>query len=139
MSKENVAISRRIMDEVWNQGNMAVADELIAADVVDNNAPPGFPPGREGFKAQVNMYHTAFPGVRMVVEDQIAEGDKVVTRWSGHGTHQGELMGIPPTGKQVRVTGISIERYAGGKVVETWNNFDQLGMLQQMGVVPMPA
>jgi steroid delta-isomerase-like uncharacterized protein len=139
MSEQNKAISRRIMDEVWNQGNFSVADELIVADVVDHSPLPGLPPGREGFKALVGMYRTAFPNVRMVVEDQVAEGDRVVTRWSSKGTHQGDLMGIPPTGKQVAVTGISIERFAGGKVVETWSNFDQLGMLQQLGVVPAPG
>jgi predicted ester cyclase len=85
------------------------------------------------------MYRTAFPNIHVTIEDQIAEGDKVVTRWTGHGTHQGELMGIPPTNKAVTVTGIAIDRIVAGKIVEHWENFDQLGMLVQLGVVPPPG
>jgi len=139
MSEQNKAIARRVFEEVWDRGNLAIADELVAADLVDHSAPPGMPAGREGFKQLVMMYRTAFPDVVMMVEDQVAEGDRVVTRWSGHGTHRGELMGIPPTGRQARVTGIGIDRIAGGKIVESWSNFDQFGMLQQLGVVPGPG
>jgi predicted ester cyclase len=85
------------------------------------------------------MYQMAFPDVRMTVEDGFAEGDKVVVRWTGRGAHTGELMGIPPTGKQVTVTGIDVYRVAGGKLVERWGEFDQMGMMQQLGVVPLPA
>jgi predicted ester cyclase len=81
------------------------------------------------------MYQAAFHG-QVTIEDQIAEGDRVVTRWSGQSTHQGEFMGIPPTGKTVRVTSISIDRVAGGQIVESWWESDQLGMMQQLGVVP---
>lgn len=93
------------------------------------------PAGREGFKQFVLMYRSAFPDMHITIEDQIAEGDKVVSRWTARGTHQGELMGIPPTGKQATVTGINIERFANGKFVEEWSNFDALGLLQQLGVV----
>jgi steroid delta-isomerase-like uncharacterized protein len=79
---------------------------------------------------------SAFPDLKLMVEDQIAEGDKVVTRWSATGTHQGELLGIPPTGKQTTATGITIDRIQGGKIVETWTHWDNLGLLQQLGVVP---
>ena len=85
------------------------------------------------------MYRSAFPDMQLTIEDQIAEGDKVVTRWTARGTHQGELMGIPPTGKQATVTGITVGRVANGKFVESWSNFDALGMMQQLGVVPVPG
>ena len=81
-------------------------------------------------------YRTAFPDAQYTIEDQIAEGDTVMTRWSGRGTHQGPLMGIPPTGKQSTVTGMSIGRSEGGKIVEVWTEFDLLGVLQQLGVIP---
>lgn len=135
-TEDNKALDRRGFEEVWNQGNLAVIDELSAENVVTHN-PPGPPmQGTEAFKQFIQMYRSAFPDTQMTVEDQIAEGDKVVTRWTARGTHQGELMGIPATGKQVTVTGISVSRWANGKTVESWSNFDTLGMLQQLGVVP---
>ena len=136
MSEQNKAIARRIFEEVWNQGNLDAIDELLAANFVNHGSPPEIPSNREGFKQFVAMYRAAFPDTHLHVEDQIAEGDRVVTRWSGHGTHQGELMGIPPTNKQVTVTGIGIDRIAGGQIVESWGEFDQMGMMQQLGVIP---
>lgn len=138
MSEENKAVSRRVIEESFNQGNLAVIDELVAADYVDHNLPPGFPEGREGFKQLVAMYRAAFPDVQMTVEDVFAEGDKVAFRWTAIGTHQGELMGIPATNKQVTVTGIEIDRLVDGKIVEHWAEFDQMGMMQQLGVIPSP-
>ena len=135
-TEKNKAIALRGFEEVWNQGNLDVVDEIYAIDYV------GYMPGSleiqgtEGFKQFVNMYRTAFPDIKFTIEDQIAEGDKVVTRWTGTGTLKGELMGIPPTGVQVTSTGIDILRFAGGKIVEVWVNMDDLGMLQQLGVVP---
>jgi predicted ester cyclase len=86
------------------------------------------------------MYYAAFPDLRFTVEDQVAEGDKVVTRWSSEGTHKGELMGIAPTGKHAAgVTGISIDRYLDGKFVEGWANWDTLGLMQKLGVIPAVA
>ena len=84
------------------------------------------------------MFLSAFPDTQMTVEDELADGDKVATRWTATGTHTGELMGIPPTGKQVTVTGMDINRLVGGKIVEHWGEFDQMGMMQQLGVVPAP-
>jgi len=138
MSDENKAIARRVQEEAFNQGNLAVIDELVSADYVDHDLPPGFPPGREGFKQMVAMYRAAFPDVQMTIDDVVAEGDKVVMRWTAKGTHQGELMGIPPTNKQVTVTGVDINRLAGGKLAEHWGHFDQMGMMQQLGVIPSP-
>lgn len=138
MSEENKAVSRSVIEECFNKGNLALADELYTADYIDHNALPGMPNGPEGFKQTAAMYRAAFPDIHITIEDQLAEGDKVVTRWTGSGTHQGELMGIPPTGKQVTVTGIGIDRIANGKIVEHWEIFDQLGMMQQLGVIPSP-
>ena len=138
MSEENKAVARRIVEEIWNNKNLAAIDELIAADYQDHTLPPGLPPGREGVKAFIGMYLNAFPDVKITVEDMIAEGDKVATRWSANGTHTGELMGIPATGKRVTVTGLDITRFSGGKSVEFWGQFDQMGMMQQLGVIPTP-
>ena len=135
---DNKAKARRFFEEVWNQGNLAVVDELVAATFVDHGL---FPPvqGLEALKHYVEMYRTAFPDMHFTIEDLISEGDTVVARYTGTGTHQGTLLGVPPTGKAVIVTGINITCYENGKVVEGWNNFDTLGMLQQIGAIPTPG
>jgi steroid delta-isomerase-like uncharacterized protein len=138
MSEENKALDRRIFEAVSNK-NLAALDELMAPDMVDHELPPGLPPGRDGTKAFLGMFISAFPDIKVTIEDQIAEGDKVVTRWTATGTHTGELMGIPATGKQVTMMGIDITRFSGGKNVEHWGQFDQMGMMQQLGVVPPPG
>src|SRR6266516_2389300 len=124
-TEDNKALSRRLFQEFWDQKNLAVADELLAANHVDHTpgSPPGLPPGPEGLKQFAAVYFTAFPDLRITIDDLVAEGDKVVTRWTTRATHQGDLMGIPPTGKQVTITGITIDRIAGGKIAETWTNF----------------
>jgi steroid delta-isomerase-like uncharacterized protein len=137
--EENKAIARRTFEEIWNQGNLAAIDELYDANQVSHGLGMDVPPGAAGLKQFISLYRTAYPDTHFTIEDQIAEGDKVVTRWSATGTHRGDLMGIAPTGKRVTVTGMTINRIAGGKIVETWNNFDALGQLQQLGVVPMPG
>jgi steroid delta-isomerase-like uncharacterized protein len=137
-AEENKAVVRRFFEEAWNKKNLAVIDELVGRDYQGHSLPPGLAPGVEGLKQLMGMYHTAFPDTRMTIEDQIAEGNSVVTRWTARGTHQGDLMGIPPTGKQVTVQGIDINRFAGGKMVAHWGEFDQMGMMQQLGVVPSP-
>lgn len=139
MSQENKALVRRFYQAVWDEKNLDALDELIAADAVDHELPPGLPPGREGTRAFLGMFLSAFPDTQMTVEEVLADGDKVATRWTAAGTHSGELMGIPATGKQVTVTGIDINRIANGKIVEHWGKFDQLGMMQQLGVVPAPG
>lgn len=139
MSEENKALVRRSFEEVWNDKNLNVIDEIMAPDVVNHSEPPGLPEGAEGSKAFIGMYLSAFPDTRMTIEDMIATGDMVVTRWVATGTHEGELMGIPPTGKHVTVTGISINRISGGRIVEGWGQFDALGMMQQLGVAPTPG
>ena len=138
MSEQNKALNRRFY-EACNDNNLDAFDELMAADAVDHDLPPGLPPGRDGVKAFLGMFLSAFPDLTFTIEDQIAEGDRVVTRWTATGTHNGELMGIPATGKQVTVTGLDINRFSGGKSVEHWGQFDQMGMMQQLGVIPMPG
>ena len=134
--EENKAIGRRWVEEIWDKGNLAAFDELLAPQFVCNYAPPEVPLGPEGYKQTVNLYRTALPDMHYTVDEMVAEGDKVAVRWNGRGTHEGSLMGIAPTGKQVTITGISILRIAGGKVVEEWGEMDMLGVLQQLGAIP---
>ena len=134
-AEDNKAIVRRFYEEVFNQRNLAVVDELCITNHLFHN-PPTTLQGREEFKQLLSVYITAFPDARFTVEDLIAEGDRVASRYTFRGTHQGDLMGIPPTGKQVTVTGIIVNRIVNGKSEEGWLNFDALGMLQQLGVAP---
>ena len=140
-AEENKRISRRIAEEAFSQGNVDVIDELVADNFQnhDPSAPPDLPPGREGLKELTRFYRMAFPDAQLTVEDQIAEGDRVVTRYTARGTHQGDFAGIPATGRQVTGTGITIDRIEGGKIVESWNEFNQLGLLQQLGAIPEQA
>jgi steroid delta-isomerase-like uncharacterized protein len=141
MSTEDNKIQlRRFFEQAWNHKDFSVVDEMTDPTYVDHTpgGPPGVPPGPEGFKQLMSAYLAAFPNIQIAVEDVIAEGDKVVVRWTAHGTQTGPLMGIPPTGKAVTLTGITIDRLRDGKVVEGWTNLDILGMLQQLGVVPIP-
>jgi steroid delta-isomerase-like uncharacterized protein len=141
MSEQNKALSRRNIEEVWNQRKLEVIDELVATSSVlhDPSVPGGKVAGSQGYRQFVQVYLTAFPDTHFTIHDQIADGDKVVTRWTATGTHKGDLMGIAPTGKRSTVTGITIDRYDAGKAIESWVNYDTLGMFQQLGVVPMLA
>jgi steroid delta-isomerase-like uncharacterized protein len=138
--EENKALLRRAVEEVFSaQGNVDVADEIFAPDYVGMNpTDPQDVRGPEGAKELANMYRSAFPDVRLIIEEQVAEGDKVVTRWIAYGTHQGEMMGIAPTGNQVRVEGITISHIQEGKIVQEWELFDTLGLMQQLGAAPTP-
>jgi steroid delta-isomerase-like uncharacterized protein len=136
---ENKAIVRRGYEAI-NQNNLDALDEVVAPDITDHDPAPGQAPGLEGVKQWFSSMHTAFPDFRMNVEDMIAEGDKVVARVRLSGTHQGEFMGIAPTGNRVTIKGIDILRVnADGKIVEHWGNFDDLGMMQQLGVMEPPS
>jgi steroid delta-isomerase-like uncharacterized protein len=136
-TEDNKALVRRFFMEFWDQHNLAVADELMTSNHTDHTpGSPPLPPGPEGFKQFGAVYFKAFPDLRLTIDDMVAEGDRVTTRWTSHGTNTGELMGMPPTGKSITVTGITINRIAGGKADETWTNFDMLGLLQQVGVIP---
>jgi steroid delta-isomerase-like uncharacterized protein len=139
MSQQNTMLVRRAVEEVWNRGNYAIVDELVASDIVVHASMPGEEiHGREGIKQFYATLRAAFPDIHFTIEDQIAEGDRVVTRWTARATHTGEYQGIPPTGKQFSLTGIDIDRIANGKVVECWPIADELGVLQQLGVIPAP-
>jgi len=135
-SEQNKAIVRRTFDEPW-KGKLEVVDELIAGNYVGHDpASPEPLRGPEGVKAFISTYRTAFPDARITVEEQLAEGELVATRWTGRGTHEQELMGIEPTGNQVTVSGLTISRLTDGKIVEEWQNWDTFGMFQQLGAVP---
>ena len=134
--EHNKALVRRLYEEAFNKGNLAVVDEILAPTYIRHGLAPGAPPGPESTKQVFTMMRTAFPDLRITVEDMVGEGDKVVARMIVRGTHQGEYMGIAPTGKQVTVTTIGIYRFAGSKLEEAWIQMDELGMLQQLGVVP---
>jgi steroid delta-isomerase-like uncharacterized protein len=133
-TEDNKALVRRGFEAV-NQKKLAVFDELLNPDVVLHNASTTVQ-GLEGYKQFLSMLITAFPDLQFTIEDMIAEGDFVVVRYTTRSTHQGNFMGIPPTGKQVSGTGIFIDRIVNGKAVEQWINSDTLGLLQQLGVIP---
>ncbi len=126
--EENKAIARRAFEEIWSQGKLDVIDEIYATGLKQKQ--------QKIVRTSVSRWRAAFPDLKFTIEDQIAEGDKVVTRWTSTGTHKGELMGIAPTGVKMTVTGIEISRIAGGKIMEKGENWDALGMWQQLGVVP---
>jgi steroid delta-isomerase-like uncharacterized protein len=140
MSEQNKAASRRLAEEALAGGNYDLVDELVDPSYVAYDpASPEPIRGTEGLKQLIRGYKSAFPDMDFRIEDEIAEGDKVVTRWIARGTHQGELFGIAPTGKQATVNGITIDRFSGGKIVESWNNWDALGLMQQLGAIPQMA
>ena len=130
---------RRYFTAVLNGGDLAARDTLAEDNYVENNPLPGQGTGREGFKQRVGGLRAAFPDIRYTVEDMIAEGDRVALRWSMHGTHGGEILGIPATGKQVTLTGLDIYRLNDGRLAEHWDQVDVMGLLQQLGVIPAPA
>jgi steroid delta-isomerase-like uncharacterized protein len=137
MSAEtNKSILRRFFTELFNSGDLGVAEEIVAPNYVNHDAVPGETAGREGLKEFVTLLRTAFPDLQITVEDQIAEGDKVVTRFTVTGTHQGEFAGIPATGKPIQVPCTNIHRVTADHIQEAWLNWDALGMMQQMGVIP---
>jgi len=137
-TEENKGIVRRMIEEGVNERDLALFDELYAPDFLYHLGSTTIE-GVEAYKQFNLMSFTAFPDLRFTIEDQIAEGDKVVTRWLVSGTQKGPFQGIPPTGKHVTVTGVGINRFANGKIVENWTNMDFLGILQQLGVVPVPG
>jgi|SRR5215207_5477950 len=141
MSAEtNKAIARRFLEEAWNKGNLAVLDEIIAENHF-NKGPstlPESPAGPTGAKQAVALYRNAFPDIHFTIDEQLAEGENVLTRWTADGTQTGELQGLPATGKSATVTGIAIDRIVNGKIAESWGLFDYFAMMQQLGVIPAP-
>ena len=135
-AKEHKELVRRFVDEFWSGGNLAAADELMAPDAVVHEPVAGTP---AELKAVARAIKAAFPDWHSTMEEFIVEGDRVVERWTGRGTHRGDWQGIPPTGKRVAVPGVVFYRIADGKIAEFRGNFDRLSLLQQLGVVPEPA
>jgi steroid delta-isomerase-like uncharacterized protein len=130
--EENKTLARRWNEEIWNKGNMAAVDELMADNFVWHTPFPGMAPDREGFKQSAGSL-SAFSEVSCVAEDMVAEGDKVAVRWSWSGKHTGDYMGMAPTGKQATMTGISIIHIADGKITAEWDEQDNMGFMAQLG------
>jgi steroid delta-isomerase-like uncharacterized protein len=137
MSEQNKTRVRRLFEEVWNKGYVPVADELFAPTYTHHDSStPDVGRGPESEKKRATLYRNAFPDIRFTIEDITAEGETVVARWSCRGTHKGDLNGVAPTGKQFNITGVSIAHFTNGKMVEGWVNWDALGLMQQLDVVP---
>lgn len=134
----NMAVVSRIWDEVWNQGNLATVDEVLSASYVGHIPSTGGVRGTEEFKRLISDYRSAFPDFHLAAEDMFGQGDKLVARWVSRATHQGSYAGIPPTGRQIEVTGISIFELVDGKVQEEWEEFGTLALMQQLGAVSAP-
>ena len=134
MSEENKLIARRVLDELFDKGNLDAADELIHPDFVNHEAPPNNPGGAEGLKETVSWLRGLWGPMRAEVEDEICEGDKVVARVTMHGRHVGEFLGRPPTGKEFATKQIHIWRVQEGRVIEHWSVRDDLGQALQLGL-----
>ena len=138
-AQENKALVRRYMEEVHNKGNLNAVEEFFAVDFVDHSAFPDPPSGVSGMKQTHAIIHTAFANINVSIEDLVAEGDKVVVRFTASGIHKGEFMGIPATGRQFTIMEIRIYRIAAGRIVEHWGLLDQTELLQQLGVTSAPG
>lgn len=138
-AEENKAFVRRQIEETWNKGNLDFADEGFTSDFVqyDPANPEGIH-GPDGFKQNVAQMRSAFPDLHMEIVDQIAEGDRVATRYVIRGTQEGDLPNIPATGKRIEVWGTGVDYFSGGKIAESWEHYDVMGIMQQLGVIPPP-
>src|SRR5919205_2308833 len=141
MSEENKAKARRLLEEAFGQGKVDVVDEVLDPNFVcyDPNSESGEVRGAATIKGEIEYFRNAVPDLTYTVEDQIAEGDKVVTRYMVSGTHQGEFFGVAPTGERIMMRGISIGRFEGGKMAEEWPEYDLLGVMRQLGAIPAPG
>ncbi len=142
-AEENKTVIRRLTNEALNQGNMDVLDHVLADTFTYHDPANPEVTSRDDYKQFVTALRTAFPDIHFTIEDEVADGDQLAIRWTVRGTHRGDLVTpqgpIPPTGKQVQVSGITLIRFTEGKVVEEWQNADNLGFLQQLGVIPTPG
>lgn len=134
--EHNKEVTRRFSAEVWGEGNAALADELIASDLVEHTPFPAPAPGLEGHKQVLAMFRSAFPDLKVTVDDVIGEDDWTCLMWHGDGTHTGAMMGIPATGKAVHVTGIDVLKLENGKIKERWAEIGAFSLMQQLGVIP---
>ncbi len=138
-AQENKEKARRLLEEAFGQGELEIVDEVLDPDFVcyDPNSESGAVRGADTIKQEIEWFRNAMPDLTYTVEDQVAEGDKVVTRYRATGTHQGEFFGVAPTGKSIEMSGIQIDRFdESGKMVEEWPEYDMLGAMKQMGAVP---
>ena len=138
-AEQNKALARQMMDETFNRGNISKVDEYVAPDFIEHEIlPPGMPSGREGVKQMIAMLHSAFPDFQTTIEDIVAEGDKVVIRQTWSGTHRGEFMGVPASGNEVNIKGMTmLTMTADGKCAEAWGVMDMMGLMQQIGALPV--
>ncbi len=132
----NKAILKRFWDEGFNQVDTKAISEFVAVDYHNHDMAPGEQNGIAGLLQFMRLTHTAFPDMRVIADKIVAEGDVVVTRWSVTGTHKGEFMGVPPTGRPITITGLAMHRIENSQIKEGWNNWDALGLLQQVGAIP---
>jgi steroid delta-isomerase-like uncharacterized protein len=138
-AEESKAIMRRFW-EVWEQGNVELLDELLAPEYINHTlAAPDLPSGPQGVKEVVSMFRSGIPDLKVVIEDMIAEGDKVATRYALEGIHRGELFGVPPTGKHLSIKSMTVERLSEGNIVEHWRVTDELDMMRQLGAIGAPG
>jgi steroid delta-isomerase-like uncharacterized protein len=139
-TEQNKALARQFVQEIFGRGNVGAADDFLARDFVEHEElPGGLPRDREGVKQLATMVRRAFPDLIVTIDDIVAEGDKVVIRQTWRGTQKGDFMGVPPTGKTISVGVIDIIGMAGGKCVEHWGQMDAMGLMQQLGALPMPG
>jgi steroid delta-isomerase-like uncharacterized protein len=138
MPGKNEVVVRRLMDDVWSKGNLKLIDELLTTDYVDND-PVNRTRGLDGVRDVVRKYRSAFPDCKLTIDEMFSVGDRVVVRWHYNGTHQNTLEGIPATGRHVTGPGLSIHRFSGDRIQESYTNWDALGMMQQLGVVTLPG
>ena len=136
MSEQYKTAARNLIEKGFNRKDQTAFEAYFSPMLNDHSLPPGLPKGFEGRKMFYSAFLAAFPDIHLQIEDMFSEGDKLVTRYSGHGTHRGELMGIPPTGREASISGIAIDRFQDGQSVEHWEIFDQFGLMQQLGVIP---
>ena len=138
-TEQNKIVARQLIEEIFNQGNISLIDEILATDFIEHEElPPGMPSGREGIKLATTMLRSAFPDFKATIEDVVVEGDKVAFRLTWSGTHEGEFMDMPPTGKSFSIAVFDILRITGGRIVEHWGLMDNMSMMQQLGAMPAP-
>jgi steroid delta-isomerase-like uncharacterized protein len=137
MSEQNKIVERTLIEEVWNRGNFALIEQLVSPAFRGHSSSLETGTlGTEGYREYYRGLRAAFPDMQFTIEDQVAEGDKVVTRWTARGTHRGDYAGIAATGRSGVIAGVTTDRIVDGKTVECWTNLDELGLLQQLGVIP---
>ena len=132
------SIVRRVLDEAFNRGNLAIVDELVAPNSISHHLSWGMPTNRMGLKQLIAIFRTAFPDLLCTIEDEIIQGNKIAAHWTMRGTHQGQFLGNSPTSKSIVVQGMIYARIENDQVIENWTMIDQMGMLQQLGLVPPP-